>query len=259
MKRTCCCLVVGLSCLFLFSASPVWADTTVSTVFTNHTGVSVNDFHYDLNGLYNVISTNVAQDGNVFQSEATTQDATDTYLDFTNGVVGNGQSATIAVTVGGNSWSARSANWTLGGVYAGNAYAPMSYAGNPATAQQWVITLDNKDIPSAGRLLVSNLKFAVTTTEFNASTITTNGLSFGPPESPFIIEPGDYTTFTVPTSGPSDPFVVADWDINYVDSGGNIIPYTEGHFTAEATPEPATLSLLALGGLAILRSRRQKR
>jgi hypothetical protein len=255
MKRTFCRLLVGLSCLLLFAASPAWADTTISKNFTNHTGVSANDFHWDLYGLYTIISTNAGQPANAFASVATSSDATDTYLDFTNGIVGNGNSTTIAVTVAGNNESERSANWTWNTINVGSAYDPMSYgsAYNYATTQ-WVVELDNKNILTAGRLLVQNLKFAVTNLQFNASTISSAGLTFGPTQSDFILEPETSTTFNIPAT--HYQFVVAEGDLYRVDAGGNIISNTEGHFLAEATPEPATLSLLALGGLAFLSRKR---
>jgi hypothetical protein len=238
------------------AASPVGADTTISKVFNNHTGAAVNDFHWDLYGLYTIVSTNAGSANNAFASVATSSDDTDTYLDFTNGVVGKDGATTIAVTVAGNNESERSANWTWNTVNVGSAYDPMSYgSAYNYTTTQWVVELDNKHILAAGRLLVQNLKFAVTDLQFTASTISTAGLTFGPTQSDFILEPETSNTFNITAS--HYQFVVAEGDLYRVDNGGNIISNTEGHFTAEATPEPATALMLVAGG-AVLAIRRRR-
>jgi hypothetical protein len=227
------------------------AGTVVSQTYTNTTAVGANDFHWPFSP-WTLTAGNIS--GGAFLSSNTqAMQATNKFLiSFSNGFVGSGNQNTVGVTFDQAGYGQYTASWTNDGIVTGSAGTPHSLHGSYGHgASEWTVAIDNRDWELVADLVVSGLRFAVTNIIYNPGDLASQTFAWGPVEPTFMIAEGDERAFQVPVAGP-DEYVVLEcemWNDGAYDD-------TLCSVRAEVFPEPATLSLLAVGALALLRRRR---
>lgn len=135
----------------------------------------------------------------------------------------------------------------------------------PANSAIWTFRMDYPAI--TGPVQFTNVSFYKTLAEPALSDLTAVNFpllskTFLMSEADFSLNPGGMHSVTVPNVDQPE-WIIAYYETNYLDpilsgmAGMDVI--TELHTWAAGTlvPEPATLSLLAVGGLAVLRRRRK--
>jgi hypothetical protein len=247
--------IAGLPALAMVGmlAGPAFGDTTISGVYKNTTAFTVYDFHWDFSP-YTLGVTNWSG-GTTFGSYQTnaSQSANNLDVKLYNGWLGSQGSDTFSVTLNSNSVSQTTPWWSDNvGAFVGSAGTPFSLSGNPGmTGTQWVVAIDNRDLGTTHALIVHGLQTATTSIKYVASALRSGSFAWSSPYSDITIPVGSEYAFTVFTAPNEFPVIQAEL-------------YQEGYqadtstgLMAEVTPEPATLSLLAVGGLALIRRRRR--
>jgi hypothetical protein len=246
--------LAGLLALALSAtlAGPALGDTVISAVYKNTTVFTAYDFHWDF-GPYTLGVSNTSG-GITFGSCQTTASQSANTLDVKlyNGWLGSQGSDTFSVTLNSNSVSQTTPWWSDNvGAFLGSAGTPFSLSGTPGmTGTQWTVAIDNRDLQTTHALVVHGLQTATTTVKYTAAALRSGTFAWSSPYSDIMVPVGSEYDFTVYTAPNEFPVLQAElWQ-------DTLYTTTDMGLMAEVTPEPATLSLLVLGGLALLRRRR---
>jgi len=239
-------VVAALACV------PAAADITCCQTFTNNT---VNDPVNDLHLTFNPWTlTDNDWDGGVLPqlNRIVSENANTIEYRFSGGNVAKGKQATVSVTFDQNGYGQGQTMWSVGGVAVAQAGAPFSLRGSPGTtADMWVIALDNRDFQTTRQLIVSDLRFAATSTIYNAHTLQSATFMWSEPRPTFAINYGAEEEFQWQTGLGAYPVLQATlWDAE--------MPETTTSFVAQITPEPATMALVGFGVAGVLARRRRK-
>jgi hypothetical protein len=249
--------VAGLLALGMVGmlAGPALGDTTISASYKNTTLFTAYDFHWDFSPY--TLGVTSWSGGTTFGSYQTTASQSANTLDVKlyNGFLASNGSDTFSVTLNSNSISQTTPWWSDNvGAFIGSAGTPFSLSGSSGmTGTQWTVAIDNRDLGATHALIVHGLQTATSSVKYTAGAIRSGSFAWSSPYSDITIPVGSEYGFTVATAPNEFPVIQAElWQ-------DTLQTTTQIGLMGEVTPEPATLSLLALGGLALLRQRRKLR